>query len=178
MDPKNIKLPHWLMIGLGAIGFALPWIIKVESSGSFQIPTWVIPVENGILSLIVYLGLASPSVSPSTNATAMNKFYKRTGVAALFMGSLYFGGDTACNAPVSPSSVVGPTIQTSVCILTTTATDLYINHDTWEVTVADVITTCGTDATTIATVWDAHTKAEVAEGVTPKSSFPTDGGVH
>jgi hypothetical protein len=174
MDPKNIKLPHWLMIGLGAIGFVLPWIIKVESSGSFQIPTWVIPVENGILSLIIYLGLASPSVSPSTNATAMNKFYKRTGVAALFIGSLYFGGTQAC---IPSPQIVGPTIQTSVCILTQTSSDIAAGK-TREAAITDVIATCGTDAVTIATVWDAHVKAEVSEGVVPKYGFPTDGGVH
>lgn len=71
---------------------------------------------------------------------------------------------------------MGPTIQTSVCILTQTATDVAAGK-TWEATVADVITTCGTDAVTVATVWDAHTKAETTEGIVPKYSFPTDGGV-
>jgi hypothetical protein len=46
----------------------------------------------------------------------------------------------------------------------------------WEATIADVITTCGTDAVSIATIWDAHVKAEVTEGVVPKYSLPVDGG--
>lgn len=174
---SNIKLPHWLMAGLGGVAIILPWLLKQETSGVFVVPSWIIPTENGILALLVYLGFSSPSVSPQTNATAMAKYAaKKSVLPILLIGSLYFGGDTACNAPVSPSSVVGPTIQTSVCILTQTASDIAAGK-TWEATVADVITTCGTDAVSIATVWDAHVKAEVSEGIVPKYSFPSDGGV-
>jgi hypothetical protein len=176
---SNIKLPHWLMVALGLLAILLPWLLKQESTGVFVVPSWVIPAENGIILVLGYLGFISPSVSPNTNAVAMAKFAKRqgAGIAAILIGSLYFGGDTACTAPASPSSVVGPTIQTSVCILTQVAVDQAAGK-TWEATVADVILTCGTDAVTIATVWDAHVKAEVSEGVVPKYGFPTDGGVH
>jgi hypothetical protein len=179
MSLSNIKLPHWVMGIAGALAMILPWALKQESSGVFQVPTWVIPVETGLVAVLGYLGFTSPSVSPTVNAMAAQKFaVKKAAGLAVFLvtGSMYFGGDTACTGVQVPSSVVGPTIQTISCILTTVAVDLVMNHDTWEVTVANTISTCGTDAATIETVWDAHVKAEVTEGVVPKYSLPVDGG--
>ena len=88
---SNIKLPHWAMALLGAIAMILPWALKQESAGVFQVPSWIIPVENGILALLVYLGFASPSVSPQTNATAMAKYAaKKVAPVVILLGSLYF----------------------------------------------------------------------------------------
>jgi hypothetical protein len=177
MSLSNIKFPHWVMGIAGALAMILPWALKQESSGVFQVPTWVIPVETGLVAVLGYLGFTSPSVSPTVNAMAAQKFaVKRAAGLAIFLvaGSMYFGGDSACT-PASVASVVGPTIQTVVCIINQVSTDV-VTGKTWENTIADTIATCGTDAATIATVWDAHVKAEVTEGVVPKYSFPVDGG--
>lgn len=173
---SNFKLPHWAMSVLGALAVILPWAVKQESSGVFTVPNWVMPVENGIIGILLYLGFSSPSVMPTVNAKAV-MIAKKAGLGIIFLlaGSLYFGGDTACTPGTIPSSVVGPTIQTVTCIISNVAIDLVVNHDTWQVTIANTITTCGTDAATIETVWDAHVKAEVTEGVVPKYTLP-DGG--
>lgn len=173
---SNFKLPHWAMSVLGALAIILPWAVKQESSGVFTVPNWVMPVENGIIGVLMYLGFSSPSIMPTVNAKAV-MMAKKTGLGVIFLlaGSLYFGGDTACNGVQVPSGVVGPTIQTAVCIITEVATDL-AGGKSWEVTIADTITTCGTDAATVTTLWDAHVKAEVSEGVVPKYNLPTDGG--
>lgn len=172
---SNIKLPHWLIGIFGAIGVILPYLLKLETSGTFAVPTWVIPTENAIMALIVYLGLASPSVSQNVNARAM-AMVKKVGPTVILIGLLYLSGDTACGSSTVPSTVVAPTIQTTSCILTNTAIDIFVTKLTWEATVADVITKCGTDAATIATVWDAHVSAEVSEGIVPKFTVPIDGG--
>jgi hypothetical protein len=173
---SNIKLPHWLMGIIGAIGVILPYIMKQEMAGVFTVPTWVIPTENAIMGLLIYFGLASPSVSPTINARAM-AMVKKVGPTIFITGILYLGGDTACSNGTSvPSTVVAPTIQTTSCILTNTAIDLFVSHDTWQATVADVIKKCGTDLATITTVWDSHVNAEISEGITPKFTIPADAG--
>jgi hypothetical protein len=171
---SNFKLPHWAMSVFGALAVILPWAVKQESSGVFTVPNWVMPVENGIIGILLYLGFSSPSVMPTVNAKAVAMARKVGATAVLLVaGSLYFGGDTACST--LPPSVIGPTIQTVTCIISNVAIDLVVSHDTRQVTIANTITACGTDAATIETVWDAHVKAEVTEGVVPKYTLP-DGG--
>jgi hypothetical protein len=169
---SNIKLPHWLMGLFGAVAILLPWLLKQESSGAFVVPSWVIPVENGLILVLGYLGFSSPSVSPMVNARAMAKYTAAAGVLIFGFGL----SQISCKPGSVPSGVVGPTIQTVVCIISEVSTDL-ASGKSWEIAIADTVSVCGTDAASIVSVWDAHVKAEVTEGVTPKYALPKEGGL-
>lgn len=81
----------------------------------------------------------------------------------------------ACSTLGSPSTAaVGPSLDVVACILSTVSADV-TQGKTWSACIADAVTQCGTDASTVATVWAAHVHAEVIEGIVPKMPVP-DGG--
>lgn len=67
---QNIKLPHWVIGILTGIAIILPVAIHVEQGGYWQLPSWLLPVEGGILSVIATTGVVSSSVLPTVNARA------------------------------------------------------------------------------------------------------------
>jgi hypothetical protein len=80
---------------------------------------------------------------------------------------------TGCPPP--SQSVIAPTIATAVCILTTVSADVAAG-DSWQQVVSDTIAKCGTDVATITTVWGAHEKALVQQGLVPPPILGRDGG--
>lgn len=171
-----MKLPHWLIVGLGAVLVALTWLTSQSASGAITLPGWYPTVSSLIVVVLGALGITSTSASPSANARAAAAA-KSLGVLALL--ALMLGCGSGCGGSGVPQ-VVAPTLDTFVCVLSNASTDpaCALSGGNWETCTAALVKDCGTDVGSVITVLTAHASAEAKEGLTPHLVAPptVDGG--
>jgi hypothetical protein len=92
---------------------------------------------------------------------------------ALALAALTAGCEWSCTKP--SNAVVAPTVDTVVCILSNVAKD-EAAWMPWPQVLLEVGATCGTDATTIATVWSSHVHAMAIDPM-PHAVPPPGSGV-
>jgi hypothetical protein len=194
VSPNQWKMPHWIMIIVMAfVGATLNYVEAVPSAQLLQdlaTSAGLLALLKGALAagIISALGVAMEQIR-QTNPPPGGSFKKNeedtkpeiksvppTAVLQMLLfAAMMLAACSACSGVPAPSpNVIAPTIATTVCIINSVS-QCVAQKVPWGTCVISTAAACGSDATTIATVWDAHVKAEVTEGFVPKA-FASDGG--
>lgn len=65
-----MKLPHWLIVLLGAVAILCPFLLQEQSAGLLVLPHWYPALSGGVVLVLGYLGITTPSASASANVKA------------------------------------------------------------------------------------------------------------
>lgn len=165
---------HWLTL-LGLPTLAAFLTAFQQSGDSFTHAALSNDVKVGLAVLVgTFLGLIQPNVAQTKQVGEL----KAKIVTMLAKGAsivLLVFSFRGCSA-AQDVQAIGPTLSTLLCVEQVVSSDVAAG-DPWEQCVADAVSKCGADASTVATVWAAHNAAEVREGFVPKMPVPNvDGG--
>lgn len=160
--PTGMKLPHWAQLALALAVVVITWVMNANASGQLVLPALLVTILTIAKTAI---GMLTDSV-PTAMAAARRAAGRTLSVGLVLIGlGALTEEETGCSAAQKSAAVVDGGAL-AACILGSVSSDIAAGKCSganWPICVQDAAVKCGSDVATVATIWAAHTKAEVLE---------------
>ncbi len=157
-----MKLPHWLIVGLGFLLVCGTWVLAENARGDFTLPAQVIASIATVLQIVKsVLGLTTDSVATTMAAQRARLAAARVSGVMLFVLALL-----ACRCTPSQQGQVVSTVPVAVNLVECVYEHVdgcITAHTPWPACTVQVAEACGTDAASVVSIWASKRAAEARE---------------